>query len=100
MRKLVFTLAIILVSFGVFAQNKRELKSPAFKNYKPWLNKNLPTLVYNVSSEVKLKSPASKNYKPWRDNSEKKHMPITYGSNRSKLMGPAYKNYKPWRKTQ
>lgn len=98
MRTLVITLAIAFISFGAFAQKRSDLTGPAYKNYKPWLNKSAPTLVYSTSKKVKLTGPAYKNYKSWRDTSKKEYVQIASDSKRSKLTGPAYKNYKPWKK--
>ena len=98
MKKLILTLAVLLVSFAGFSQNRNDLKGPAYKNYKPWLHKSEPVKVYSINPEAKLTGPAYKNKKHWNRNTETKKTLITFGSERSKLTGPAYKNFKPWRK--
>lgn len=98
MKKLFLSVSIILVSLSAFSQKRSDFKGPEYKNYKPWLHKSEPTIVYSVSKKTKLTGPAYKNQKPWQNTSEKKYTAITFGSERSKLTGPAYKNYKPWLK--
>ncbi|WP_242083635.1 hypothetical protein [Aestuariivivens sediminis] len=98
MRNLVLFLTLSLVSYGVMAQKRSELRGPAYKNYKPWLNKSEPLTVYSFSKKENLTGPAFKNQKPWNKNKTVKYTSVVVGSERSKLMGPAYKNYKPWNK--
>lgn len=104
MKKVALILGFILVSFGASAQEKSDvkrsdLKGPAYKNYKPWKHKTVPTVVYSVNNKESLKGPAYKNYKPWKDTSKAEaSVVITSGHERQKLRGPAYKNYKPWKK--
>ena len=99
MRNLILCLVAALMSIGLMAQNRSELKGPAYKNYKPWLNKTEPVVVYTLEKQEKLIGPAYKNRKPWDEKGEVKYTAVVFGSERSKLRGPAYKNYKPWRKT-
>lgn len=104
MKEVAFILGFVFISVGAFAQEKTEvkksdLKGPAYKNYKPWKHKTVPTVVYTLEREEKLTGPAYKNYKPWKDQAKKEKVAIKVGdSERQKLTGPAYKNYKPWRK--
>ncbi|GAL65343.1 hypothetical protein [Jejuia pallidilutea] len=100
MKKVIFTLAIAFISVGVFAQQRSDLKGPAYKNYKPGLHKSEPVVIYAEVNKTKLTGPEYKNQKPWKDTSDKVYVPIVYGSERSKLKGPAYKNYKPWKKNR
>lgn len=99
MKKAAFILGFLLVSFGAFAQQKNDLQGPAYKNYKPWKHKTVPTTVYSDNNKNGLTGPAYKNYKPSKDASTKKAVIVnTSGHVRQKLTGPAYKNYKPWKK--
>tara|TARA_R110001583_G_scaffold19104_3_gene75204 strand:+ start:2053 stop:2376 length:324 start_codon:yes stop_codon:yes gene_type:complete len=104
MKKAALILGFLVVSFGVFAQEKSDLKrsdlkGPAYKNYKPWKHKTTPIKIYSVNKKKSLTGPAYKNYKPWRDTSKAEAVVVnTSGHERQKLTGPAYKNYKPWRK--
>ena len=104
MKKIAFIIGFLIVSFGTFAQEKKnversDLKGPAYKNYKPWKHKTVTSAIYSVSKKKSLTGPAYKNYKPWRDKRKMETVLInTGGTERQKLMGPAYKNYKPWKK--
>ncbi|WP_166959914.1 hypothetical protein [Yeosuana marina] len=98
MKNTTLILLLFLFSIGAYAQKRSDFKGPAYKNYKPWLHKTEPITVYTVIKKTKLTGPAYKNQKPWQNTSEKKYVPIVFGSERSKLKGPEYKNYKPWRK--
>ncbi len=104
MRKIVFLLVFLVVSFSAFSQEKTNIKrsdlqGPAYKNYKPWKHNVKTTKVFTQNSKKKLLGPAYKNYKPWNDNSKKELVIIKIGdSERQRLKGPAYKNYKVWRK--
>lgn len=98
MKNISLILLIMFASFSVFAQKRSDYKGPAYKNYKPWLHKSEPTLVFSVSKQEKLTGPAYKNQKPWQNKSQNTYTPIVFGSERSKIKGSAYKNYKPWRK--
>jgi hypothetical protein len=99
MKKVAFILGFLLVSFGAFAQKRSDLQGPAYKNYKPWKHKTVPTVLYTDNNKKSLTGPAYKNYKPWRDDSKTERVKVnTSGTERQKLTGPAYKNYKPWKK--
>ncbi|MBC3758512.1 hypothetical protein H7U19_08860 [Hyunsoonleella sp. SJ7] len=98
MKNLIFTLALVFIAVGAFAQQRKDLKGPAYKNYKPWQHKAEPATAYTVSNHTQLKGPAYKNYKPWQNDSEKKYTQVASNSERMKLRGPAFKNYKPWQK--
>ncbi|TBN06431.1 hypothetical protein EYD45_00675 [Hyunsoonleella flava] len=104
MKKIALILGSLFISLGAFAQEDKivkrsDLKGPAYKNYKPWKHKTIPTVVYTVERAEKVTGPAYKNYKPWRDDSKKELAVVEIGkSERQKLKGPAYKNYKPWKK--
>lgn len=104
MKKVALILGFLVVSFGVFAQEKSnvkrsDLQGPAYKNYKPWKHKTTLTEIYAVNRKRSLTGPAYKNYKPWRDTSKVEAVLVSTGGNeRQKLTGPAYKNYKPWKK--
>ncbi len=100
MRTTVSTLLIVLLSVGAFAQKRSDFRGPDYKNYKPWLHKSQPIIVYTLTNKTKLQGPLFKNYKPWQNQLESKYIPIVFGSERSKLKGPAYKNYKPWLKNK
>ncbi|WP_299548934.1 hypothetical protein [Seonamhaeicola sp.] len=101
MRTLIFTLAMVFIASGVFAQKRSDLKGPAYKNYKPWLNKDKSepaTVVYTTTKKEKLMGPAFKNNKPWQNNNNKEYNKVAFNSKRVELKGPAFKNYKPWKK--
>ncbi len=99
MKNLVLVIAFVFISTSIFAQKRKDLKGPAYKNYKVWEHKSEPTPIFVNTNKKDLKGPAYKNYKPWRDNSKKTKI-VVVSSKRSKLTGPAYKNYKPWRDEQ
>lgn len=104
MKKVALILGVLFVSFGAFAQvetnvKQSDLKGPAFKNYKSWMHKVVPTKIYSENNKESLKGPAYKNYQPSRDTSKKDLVVVNIaGSERQKLTGPAYKNYGPWSK--
>lgn len=96
MRTIAATVFIFILYSSTFAQNKSDLRGPAYKNYKPWLQKSPPVVIYTLPIKTKLQGAAFKNYKPWQNKLANKYVPVFFGSERSKLQGPAYKNYKPW----
>ena len=99
MKKIALILGFLLVSSGVFAQDRNDLRGPAYKNYKPWEHKKTPIVIYSDSDKKSLTGPAYKNYKRSKDTSKTNRVIISIsGNERQKLRGPAYKNYKPWRK--
>ncbi|WP_418262363.1 hypothetical protein [Flavobacterium faecale] len=105
MKTIVMILGVLLISFSAFAQaetsvKQSDLKGPAYKNYKSWTHKAVPTKVYTNNNKKELKGPAYKNYQVARDNSNKDLVLVsTVGNERQNLTGPAYKNYGPWVKT-
>lgn len=91
-------LSLLLISFvsSLYAQNKRDLKGPKFKNYKPWLYKSQAVLLYSLLETDKLIGPAFKNKKRWQQKDKQlKYVPVVFGLERFKRTGPAFKNYKP-----
>ncbi|WP_396600392.1 hypothetical protein [Algibacter sp. R77976] len=102
MKKVALILGFLVVSFGAFSQEKSnvkrsDLQGPAYKNYKSWKHKTVPTKLYTTNRKKGLTGPEYKNYKTWKDTSKVEEVVITSGHERQKLTGPAYKNYKPWR---
>lgn len=92
---LIFSAMMIFASWG-YAQQRKELKGPEAKNYKPWKDNSEKSIaVYKVNPE-RLTGPEAKNKKPW-DKSPKpaQYMAITTSS-QPKLQGPKAKNWKPW----
>ena len=64
MKKVALILGFLVISFGAFAQEKSivkrsDLKGPAYKNYKPWEHKTVPTVIYLDNKKKSLKGPAS-----------------------------------------
>ncbi|HJS01234.1 MAG TPA: hypothetical protein VJ780_09890 [Flavobacterium sp.] len=105
MKKIAFILGFLVISFSTMAQEKNnvkqsDLKGPAFKNFKSWMHKAVPTKVYSETNKVSLQGPAYKNQKPWK-NTPKEDLALvkTAGSERQKLTGPEYKNHGPWSNT-
>ncbi|GLR19910.1 hypothetical protein [Portibacter lacus] len=102
MKKVVFILGLLVVSFGMFAQGENhvkrsDLQGPAYKNYKPWKHKTESPKTNIVSKKKSLTGPAYKNYKPWKDASKVEAVVVKNRDSKSeKLTGPAYKNHKPW----
>lgn len=99
MKKITLILGFLVVSFGAFAQEKNnvkrsDLQGPAYKNYKSWEHKTVPTVIYSMNKKKTLTGPEYKNYKPWKDTSKVEAVVVTSGHERQKLKGPAYKNYK------
>lgn len=100
MRNIILATFVALLSISAFSQKRSDLTGPAYKNYKSWLHKSEPKIVYTVVKTEKLTGPAYKNKKPWQDKTKSTFVAIEFGSERSKLRGPAYKNYKPWKKNK
>lgn len=115
MKRLIWVLAVMIGS-STYAQQatkmeqketeettvaKYKLRSPEFKNYKPWQHKKADAktvAVQTKSAKRNLRSPEYKNYKPWehKDNTTESVAVQTTNTKR-KLRSPEYKNYKPWR---
>ena len=104
MKKIALILGVLLISFGAFAQEgnnvkQSDLKGPAYKNYKHWMHKTVPTKIYSESNKESLQGPAYKNQQQWKNTPKENLVEVKIGgSERQKLTGPAYKNYGPWSK--
>lgn len=102
MKNIILILGFLMVSFSGLAQEENnvkqsDLKGPAYKNFKSWMHKAVPTKIYSENNKKTLQGPAYKNAQPWRDTSKKDLVLVqTTGSERQKLTGPAYKNHGPW----
>jgi len=94
MKNFSFAITFILLALPVFAQQKNDLKSYAYKNLKPSLKYNHETKIYLLDRKEKLANPEYKNYKFWKTHKKKYQLLRLKTSNKSKLIGPAYKNYK------
>lgn len=105
MKNIALILGFLVISCTAVAQEESnvkqsELKGPAFKNYKSWMHKTVPTKIYSENNKISLQGSAYKNAQPWRNTSKKDLVEVKIGgSERQKLTGPAYKNYQPWRNT-
>lgn len=104
MKNIALILGVLLISFSAFAQEENnvkqsDLKGPAYKNYKHWMHKTVPTKIYSENNKTTLQGPAYKNQQPGKNTSQKELVEVKIGdSERQKLTGPAYKNYGPWSK--
>ncbi|MGM8363259.1 hypothetical protein ACSV4D_15205 [Flavobacterium sp. ARAG 55.4] len=104
MKNIALILGVLLISFGAFAQEKdnvkqSDLKGPAYKNYKHWMHKTVPTKIYSENNKKALQGPAYKNQQVWKETTNKELVEVKIGgSERQKLTGPAYKNFGPWSK--
>lgn len=104
MKNIALILGVLLISFSAFAQEESnvkqsDLKGPAYKNYKHWMHKTVPTKIYSESNKTTLQGPAYKNQQPGRNTSNQDLVEVKIGdSERQKLTGPAYKNHGPWSK--
>ncbi|MGA9636865.1 hypothetical protein [Flavobacterium sp.] len=104
MKTIALILGFLVVSFSAVAQEETsvkqsDLKGPAFKNYKSWMHKTVPTKIYSENNKAVLQGPAYKNAQPLK-NTSKDLVAVKIGnSERQKLTGPAYKNYQPWKNT-
>ena len=102
MKKAALILGFLVISFSAFAQvennvKRSDLKGPAYKNYKVWMDKSESTKIYSEANKESLQGPAYKNYQVSRDTTKKDLVLVSIGGNeRQKLTGPAYKNYGPW----
>lgn len=86
------------VSVSVFAQKRNDFTGPKHKNFKPWIHKKTPTLVYKNTNSENVKGPEFKNRKIWETKSEDLELITISKSKKSKLKGPKFKNHKPWDK--
>jgi hypothetical protein len=104
MKKLALILGVLVMSVGVYGQEdnnvkQNDLKGPAFKNYKFWLDKSEPLKIYSQNSITSLEGPAYKNQQALKVTPKENLVEVEVGgSERQKLSGPAYKNYGPWTK--
>ncbi|KDN54637.1 hypothetical protein [Flavobacterium seoulense] len=103
MKNIALILGVLFISFGAFAQDENnvkqsDLKGPAFKNFKHWMHKAVPTKVYSEANKTSLQGPAYKNAQPWKETSKQELVEVKIGSESQKLTGPAYKNHGPWSK--
>lgn len=102
MKNIVMILGVFLISFSAFAQvennvKQKDLKGPAYKNYKVWMDKSEPTKIYSENNKKPLVGPAYKNQQVLTDSSKKDLVVVNTTSNeKQKLTGPAYKNHGPW----
>ncbi|WP_366184439.1 hypothetical protein [Flavobacterium ovatum] len=102
MKEVAMILGVLLISFSAFAQaetnvKQSDLKGPAYKNYKVWMDKSEPIKIYTDNNKQALKGPAYKNHQVSRDTREKDLVLVsTSGSESRNLTGPAYKNHGPW----
>ncbi|KQB42193.1 hypothetical protein RCH33_1535 [Flavobacterium daejeonense] len=106
MKKIALILGFLVISFNAMAQEENhvkqsDLKGPAYKNFKSWMHKAVPTKVYSESNKVALQGPAYKNQKPGKSTTAQENLVLvqTTGSERQQLTGPAYKNHGPWNNT-
>ena len=63
MKNTAMILGILLISFCATAQEKSnvkqsDLKGPAYKNYKSWMHKTVPTEIYSEYNKTALQGPA------------------------------------------
>lgn len=104
MKNIALILGVLLISFSAFAQEESnvkqsDLKGPAYKNYKHWMHKTVPTKIYSENNKTSLQGPAYKNAQPGKSTSQKDLVEVKIGgSERQKLTGPAYKNHGAWSK--
>lgn len=104
MKNIALILGVLLISFSAFAQEENnvkqsDLKGPAYKNYKHWMHKTVPTKIYSENNKTTLQGPAYKNQQPGKNTPAQDLVEVKIGdSERQKLTGPAYKNYGPWSK--
>ncbi len=104
MKTVALILGLLGISFSGVAQEennvkKGDLKGPAFKNYKVWMDKSEPIKVYSENNKKSLIGPAYKNQQAWTT-IPKENLAVvkTAGNERQKLTGPAFKNFGPWTK--
>ncbi len=104
MKKIALILGFLVISFSALAQEKSNTKQsdligPAFKNYKHWMYKTVPTKIYSENNKKPLQGPTYKNQQAVKNTSKQDLVEVKIGgSERQKLTGPAYKNYGPWSK--
>jgi hypothetical protein len=105
MKNIALILGLLVICFSGFAQEesnvkRNDLKGPAFKNYKSWMHKAVPTKIYSENNKKTLQGPAYKNQQTWKNTSKQELVLVEIGgTERQQLTGPAYKNYGPWVKT-
>jgi hypothetical protein len=104
MKTVALILGLLGISFSGVAQvesnqKQSDLKGPAFKNYKVWMDQSEPIKVYSENNKKSLVGPAYKNQQAWTT-IPKENLAVvkTAGNERQKLTGPAFKNFGPWSK--
>ena len=98
MKTIALTFVASVFTLSALATNNDELKGPAAKNAKPWLNQTTSSIVVvEAPTAIKLMGPAMKNSKPWSDKNTTVTNAISSKA-KSRLTGPAAKNAKPWNK--
>lgn len=104
MKKVILILGFLVISFSAVAQvetnvKQSDLKGPAFKNYKVWMDKSESIKLYSENNKKTLNGPEYKNYQVWKDTLKQDLVLVnTSGGEKQRLTGPAFKNYGPWSK--
>jgi hypothetical protein len=94
MRNINIVITVFFISLSALAQNRNDFTGPKHKNFKPWMHKAEPTLVFKKTNKIVLKGPEIKNTKIWETRKEDLELITLKKSKLSKLTGPAYKNFK------
>ncbi|WP_339663574.1 hypothetical protein [uncultured Polaribacter sp.] len=94
MKNLTLLLVFIFISTATFAQKRNKLTGPAFKNFKPWMQKSAPTLVFKNDTKKSLLGSEFKNHKVWENKKENLELVTFVRSRKTDLTGPSFKNYK------
>ncbi len=97
MKKLAF--AIIALFFTVSfanAQEFKELKGPAAKNYKPWKQQARTGSLIVRTTPVDQQGPEAKNQRVWEQEMEMEVLSVGTEP-RERVTGPEAKNKKPWK---
>lgn len=94
MKNLTLIVVFIFISAATFAQKRNDLTGPAFKNFKPWMQKATPTLVFKNDTKKSLTSPDYKNHKEWGTKKENLELITLEPSKKVGLTGPRFKNFK------
>lgn len=94
MKNLTLILGFIFISTATIAQKKNGLTAPEFKNFKPWMQKATPTLVFTNDTKKTLVGADFKNHKVWENKNENQEQITFVKSRKIGLTGPRFKNYK------
>ncbi|WP_373521051.1 hypothetical protein [Aquiflexum sp.] len=98
MKKIVLIFVTFLFTIAItHAQELRELKGPAAKNYKPWKHQQKSSVVILNVNPSEKKGPEFKNVRIWKDDSEVVAINLETKSQERKT-GSGVKNRKPWTK--